>query len=142
MLTDASRQPNVDEEHLRVLSVLYFVYGGLAAGLSLVALVYLAVGMAIGAGAAVESMSPQEAAAAVVLGGSCAALASAFVVLLGLTAAIRLVAGFALRRRRHYTFCLVVAGITSFEIPIGALLGIATLIVLLRPSVEKLFHGR
>jgi len=57
------------------------------------------------------------------------------------TALLRILVGVALRRRRYYTFCLVAAGLTCFDIPLGTALGVATLIVLLRPSTERLFSG-
>jgi hypothetical protein len=48
-------------------------------------------------------------------------------------------AGRYLRQYRHYTFCLVVAGILCILVPFGTALGIFTIIVLVRPSVKTLF---
>ena len=45
-----------------------------------------------------------------------------------------------LRGRRHRTFSLIVAGINCLGIPLGTILGVFTLIVLLRPSVRTLYR--
>jgi hypothetical protein len=55
------------------------------------------------------------------------------------TAVFVLLAGRFLARRKHYTFCLVMAAIACLFMPFGTVLGIFTLIVLLRPSVKPLF---
>lgn len=47
--------------------------------------------------------------------------------------------GIFLRARRHRTFCLIVAGINCLHIPLGTVLGVFTLVVLLRDSVRDLF---
>jgi hypothetical protein len=138
---DPQRQATVDEERLRVLSVLYFVYGGVAALFSLVALVFLVAGTMMGARGALGWESPQEQAGLAFAGCLLVAVGSGLFVLLGMAAVLRILVGFALRRHRYYVLCLVAAGLTSLEIPLGALLGIATLVVLLRPGVEQLFRG-
>ena len=48
-------------------------------------------------------------------------------------------AGRCLRRRRRYTFCLVVAAISCAFVPFGTVLGIFTLVVLTRPGVKPMF---
>jgi hypothetical protein len=61
--------------------------------------------------------------------------------LLGWAGAIgMLVAGWFLGRCRHYIFCLIVAGITCLFHPFGTVLGVFTIIVLIRPSVKRLFE--
>jgi len=150
MTSDPQQRPanaNVDEEHLRVLSVCYFVYGGLAGAFSLIGLAMLFTGMVIGShGLAWGAWGawggrPEEQAGAAVVGCIFAAVGSGLFLFLGVTALLRIMVGVALRRHRHYVFCLVAAGLTCLEIPFGAALGVATLIVLLRPSTEPLFSG-
>src|SRR5262245_21790256 len=48
-------------------------------------------------------------------------------------------AGKRLAQRTHYTYCLVIAAISCMFMPMGTVLGVFTLIVLLRPSVKVLF---
>jgi hypothetical protein len=145
MTTDPQRQANADEEQLRVLSVCYFVYGGLAAAFSLMGLAFLFAGTVIashGAAWGAWSARPEQQVGAAVAGCIFAAVGSGLFLLLGVTALLRILVGVALRRRRYYVFCMVAAGLTCLEIPLGAALGVATLIVLLRPSTERLFSGR
>lgn len=54
-------------------------------------------------------------------------------------AALLIVAGAKLRRRRSHTFCLVIAGISCLFMPFGTVLGIFTIIVLSRPEVRATF---
>jgi hypothetical protein len=67
------------------------------------------------------------------------AIASVFMAA-GFTFAILLVrAGRCLRGHRSYTFCLVMAAISCAFTPFGTVLGVLTLVVLMRPSVKELF---
>lgn len=54
-------------------------------------------------------------------------------------AALLAIAGRSLNQRKRYTFCIVMAGIACFYMPFGTVLGIFTIIVLMRPSVRTLF---
>jgi hypothetical protein len=66
----------------------------------------------------------------------------ALFILCGWTLAVLLaVAGRCLARRKGYTFCLVVAGISCLFMPFGTILGVFTIVVLTRPSVKRLFNG-
>jgi hypothetical protein len=50
------------------------------------------------------------------------------------------IAGVSLSHRKRYTFCLVVAGLEAVLcMPFGTILGVFTIIVLLRPGVKTLF---
>ena len=46
-----------------------------------------------------------------------------------------------LRARKNRMFCCVIAGITCASVPLGTVLGVFTLVVLMRPSVQALFAG-
>jgi hypothetical protein len=143
-----------DVEQLRVLSVLYFVYGGLAGLLCVAGLVVVAGGVMAGtAGVAAAAAAATQGKVQVqgqadwpwtllgpAIGGTFMLLVGgSFIVLGGTLAALRILTGFALRRHRNRTLCLVVAVLTAMSLPLGGLLGIATLLVLLRPGVENLF---
>jgi len=54
-------------------------------------------------------------------------------------AAAVVLAGKSLARHKHYTFCLVVAALECSFLPFGTVLGVFTIIVLVRPSVKQLF---
>lgn len=52
---------------------------------------------------------------------------------------LNLISGFCLRARKGRTFSLVVAGINCLHLPLGTVLGVFTIIVLLRDSVRELY---
>ena len=59
----------------------------------------------------------------------------------GLALAVCLMAsGRCLSKQSHYAYCLVVAAIACIFVPVGTVLGVLTLIVLTRPSVQELFE--
>lgn len=63
-------------------------------------------------------------------------------ILSGWTLAVLLfIAGRCLARRKRHLFCLVVAGISCLFMPFGTILGVFTMVVLLRPSVKAQFQG-
>jgi hypothetical protein len=56
-------------------------------------------------------------------------------------AGLLLIAARLLQRRHGYRFIFAVACLECFGFPIGTVLGVFTLVVLLRPSVKQLFGG-
>jgi hypothetical protein len=52
---------------------------------------------------------------------------------------LNVISGFCLRARKHRTFSLVVAGINCAHIPLGTVLGVFTIVVLIRDSVRELY---
>ena len=50
-------------------------------------------------------------------------------------------AGRSLAQQRRYTFCLVIAGIECLFFPFGTILGVFTIVVLIRHSVSSLFEA-
>jgi hypothetical protein len=67
-------------------------------------------------------------------------VAGSAAILIGWTlATLMLVAGCFLKRRVHRTFCLVVAGCECLVQPFGVILGVFTIVVLMREPVKELF---
>ena len=66
-------------------------------------------------------------------------LAAALVVF-GLATVLNAASGWCLTRRRAWTLSIVVAGLDLLYVPIGTLLGVFTLIVLLRGSVGEWYR--
>lgn len=54
---------------------------------------------------------------------------------------LNFISGFCLRARKHRTFSLVVAGINCLHIPVGTVLGVFTIVVLVRDSVRDLYQA-
>ncbi|MEM9589201.1 MAG: hypothetical protein AAGA03_18105 [Planctomycetota bacterium] len=49
------------------------------------------------------------------------------------------VAGRRLSGRTGYLYCLVIAGLECVFMPVGTILGVLTILVLMRPSVKRVF---
>lgn len=127
-----------DEEHLRLLSIFYFISAGLSGFIALLPLLYAAIGLILVSSP--PSMqhgvyNPPPAA----IGWILFAFGAGFSIMFLVMAILKLLAGLSLRKRRHRVFCLVVAGLTCLGIPYGTVLGIFSFIVLGRASVSALF---
>ncbi len=121
-----------DEQYLRLLSIFHYVVGGLAACFACIFLMHFCIGIAMLTGAI------DDAPAFIGLFFLVFSLAA---ITFGWTFAICLiVAGKNLARRKRYMFCLVMAAISCMFMPFGTVLGVFTIIVLVRPTVKELFE--
>ena len=133
-----TRHPGEDIERLRVLAMLHYLVAGLVLAFSLLALGFVAIGLAAlvapGSLASGDSDLPSAAFGLMFLAIGVGLL------LYGLVLAIALiVSGRCLSKQRHYWFSVVVAcGALTFT-PLGTLLGVATLVLLLQTSVRDLY---
>lgn len=128
---------NQDVEHLRLLSIFHYILAGLAGLCSFFPVIYIVMGIAMLSGL-MESNGGEPAPAFVgwlfiVIGLVIMLFALAYAVLLA-------VAGRFLAKRKHRTFCFVVAGLSLLFAPLGTALGVFTIIVLMRDSVRLLFE--
>lgn len=140
MTRDEERQQAIDEEHLRLLSLFYYISAGLSAFFSLFGMLYLAMGAIV-----VASMPSLQATGnppPAAMGWIFVGVGAVFTFLLLLAAALKFVAARAIRRRRFRVFCLVIAAFACIAVPYGTLLGIFSFIVLGRPSVKALFDAQ
>lgn len=120
-----------DEQYLKLLSVFHYVVGGLAACFACIPIIHLAIGIAMLVGAIDDA--PEFVGAFLVV-------IAMFGILVGWTLAVCIiVAGRCLAKRKRYMFCLVMAAISCIFMPFGTVLGVFTIIVLMRPSVKELF---
>lgn len=125
-----------DEEHLRLLSIFHFVMAGIAALFALFPILHVMMGLSIVSGA-FPSMGGEEMPA---FFGWYIVIFAAVWIAFGLVYAVLIaLGGRALRRRQHYTFCLVVAALACMLMPFGTILGVFTIIVLMRESVKEIF---
>ena len=128
---------NQDLEHLRLLSVFHYVLAVLAGLCSLFPLLYLGFGLAILTGHFPDGHSGDAMPG--FMGWFMVLFGAAWLVC-GLAFAICLwLSGRYLAQHRRYVFCLVMAAISCMFTPFGTVLGVFTIIVLMRPSVRELF---
>ena len=120
-----------DEEHLRILSILFYVLGGLGLLGGLVPLIYVVIGIVV-----VVASTSGDASAPPALMGFMFILIGGFISLLVLAlAACKLYTGYSLGQRKNYMFCFVIACLACMWM----LLGVFTIVVLMRPGVKAMF---
>jgi hypothetical protein len=122
---------NQDEQYIKLLSVFHYVVGGLAAFFACIPLIHLTIGIAILVGAIDDAPA--------FIGVLLVAVATVIISLGWTLAVCIIIAGRCLAKRKHYMFCLVMAAIACIFMPFGTVLGVFTIIVLMRPSVKELF---
>ena len=138
----ASSHPQqiLDNEHLRLLSIFHYVMGGISALFACIPIFHVVMGLVFILAPHVFGHGRDQPPAFigwlfVILGGS--------FILLGWTfAALVLIAGKCLGRRKHYTYCFVVACVECLSVPFGTVLGVFTILVLNRASVKALFNPK
>jgi len=127
-----------DQEHLRLLSIGYYILAGIALLITLLMLLYIALGVLFVSGIIPENRNSNgdpRVVGYIFLGIGAAAF------IFGLAfAALYFAAGRSLRSRHHRTFCLVMAGLSCLYIPWGTALGVCTIMVLIRPQVKGWFE--
>jgi hypothetical protein len=130
------RPYDLDLQHLKALAICHYVLGGLAALFSSFFLIYVVMGiMMITTPSLVKSDPPPAVMGWIFL------IMGTVMVLLGWTFAVFvIIAGRFLAQRKHHLFCLIMAGVSCASVPLGTILGVFTLLVLLRPSVKVLFQ--
>jgi hypothetical protein len=128
---------NQDEQQLKLLSIFHYIVGGIIALFSLFPIFHLVFGI-------VMIVSPDtfesggEGPPAFI--GWLLALIGGTIILVGLVfATCVILAGRFLSLRRYYTYCFVMACIQCLFIPFGTVLGVFTIIVLMRESVKQIF---
>jgi len=126
-----------DEEHLRLLSIFHYVVGGLAGLFALFPIIHLVIGLVMIF--ASDKFAGKGAPPPAFLGWFFVIFAAMFIILGWIFAAFVLTAGRFLARRKHYMFCLVMAGIECLFMPFGTVLGVFTIIVLMQEPVKQLF---
>lgn len=125
-----------DLSQLRLLAVFHYVVAGLTALFALFPVIHLTLGIVLVSGAL-----PHDDPGARLGGWFFIVFASALILCgLALAGAIAL-AGRNLQRQRRHTYCMVVAALSCMMMPFGTVLGVFTLIVLLRPGVKALFES-
>lgn len=129
-----------DDEQLRLLSIFHYVVSGMAALFALFPIFHLLFGLFIVF--AGENFDDGKGPPPAFVGWIMVGFATAFITL-GLTfAGFVLAAGRNLTRRRNYTFCLVMAAVQCIFVPFGTVLGVFTIIILMRESVKQQFMER
>lgn len=132
-----------DLQQLKLLSIFHYLLAGMTALVSLMPLIHLAMGLAIITGALPmhSTQAQDDQVAPRMLGWIFVGVAVVAITFGMALAACMAYAGRCIARRRHHLFCLIVAGLCCMMMPLGTVLGVFTLVVLLRPQVKALFDA-
>lgn len=129
---------NQDAEHLRLLSIFHYIVGGLTVLIACIPLIHVTIGLlfVLKPHAFAGSSGPPPPAwfgwFFIVLGGTFFFLGQAL-------AGCMIAGGRCLAKRRKYLFVLVIACLECMFVPFGTVLGVFTILVLMRPSVKLVF---
>jgi hypothetical protein len=130
-----------DKQQLKLLSIFHFVLGGLAALIACIPIIHLTIGIGILSGSLFGESIPTDGAFPFSLFGLAFTILPAIMILAGWAYAVGMVvAGNFLAKEKNYVFCLVMAAISCAFTPFGTVLGVFTIVVLMRPSVKQLFN--
>lgn len=132
-----------DNDHLRILSVVYYVFAGLTALLACIPFIHVGIGILMLTSPEMfqqgQNPPPQEIPGFV---GWIFVIVGSLVIIFGwVFAYLYYLTGHSLSNRRNYTFCIVIAAITCLSVPIGTILGVLTILVLNRESVKMQFES-
>jgi uncharacterized Tic20 family protein len=126
-----------DEQYLNLLSIFHYVVAGLTALFSCFFLIHIAIGIAMLCGAFEGKDSPPR-----FIGLFFIIFPTLFIMAAWILAGFMIAAGRKLRQRKSRTFCLVVAGIECISMPFGTILGVFTIVLLMKDSVKAIFEAQ
>jgi hypothetical protein len=125
-----------DREHLRLLSIFYYIWAGFQSLGGLIGLAFIGVGAFFASSRQIaQSNNPPPPWFGAIFAGMGALL---FVTVEGM-AALSFLTGRFLDRRQHHTFCVVISALNCMSLPLGTALGVFSILVLQRSSVKALF---
>jgi len=130
---------NQDDQHLKLLAIFHYVVGGLTALFSLFGLFHLIFGLVMIL--IPETLEPKGQPPPAFIGWMFAIIGGVFITVGWILAAFIVTTGQFLAKHKHYLFCLVMAGIECMLMPFGTVLGVFTIIVLMRESVKQQFSA-
>jgi len=123
-----------DSEHLKLLSIFHYVVAAMAALFACIPFIHFFMGLAMATGTFPDT-GPEVQPVGIFL----MVFAGLFILAGWALAVLIAYAGRSLQTRRRYTYCLVMAGVECIFMPFGTVLGVFTIIVLMRDSVKPLF---
>jgi len=129
-----------NEDYLRLLSIFHYIVGGMAMLFACFPILHLAMGLMLLLNPSMENGKPEDAMMAHFMGIFFVVFALV-IILVGWTLGICIIiAGKKISKRINHTFCIVMAGIECVFMPFGTILGVFTLILLMKDEVKALFH--
>ena len=122
-----------DLEHLKLLAIFHYVVAGMAALFACIPFIHFFMGLALATGALDADPEAQP------IGIGLMIFAGLFILAGWTLAALIAFAGRSLQTHKRYTYCLVMGGVECMFMPFGTVLGVFTIIVLMRDTVKEVF---
>ena len=123
-----------DRDHLQLVTIFHYVVAGLAALVACIPMLHFFMGLAFATGLFGDTEPEAQ-----YVGIGLMAFSGAFILIGWCFAGLIFWAGRNLAHRTRYTFCLVMGGVMCIFMPFGTVLGVFTIIVLMRESVKEAF---
>jgi hypothetical protein len=134
VITESERQSIADGEHLKLLSIGYWVWGGIMGAYSVGIGLYFAF-----IGTVFLSIPDGADAPPDVFRWFFPVMGIAMFLAFGTLAALQIANGFWIRKRVRRVLSMVIAGFTCASVPVGTMLGVFSFVVLARPTVRALY---
>jgi hypothetical protein len=132
---------NKDLEQIKTIGIFTFVYAGVSALFAFFPVIHLTIGISMLNGSLFGGSAPTNTEFPINIFALMFTIIPAVLILSGLIYAIALaILGNFLLKKKHYLYCMIMAGISCAFVPFGTVLGIFTIILLQRPSVKELFN--
>lgn len=129
-----------DQYHLDLLGTFHWVLAGIAAVAGLFPILHVMFGLfAIVASLAGADAEPEARGMGVLMGFLFMTIGTLIIVTFWVIAFCLYLSGSYLKAHKNHMFCMVMSVIMCASFPLGTTLGVFTIVVLVRPSVKRLF---
>jgi hypothetical protein len=133
-----------DVDHIKLIMVFSYIWGGLVAFFSLFGLIYVFMGLMFVQGGSTmfptTGPSGGPGAPPPAFGWIFIVMGVLFVLFFLTVGGLNLYSARCMQHRKHRVFSLVIAGINCMSFPLGTVLGVFTFMVLLRESVSRMYQ--
>ncbi len=131
---------DTENNNLNILSIFHYVFAVISGISACLPIFHLIMGLSMLFG----NFYPEEVGAEIPfpfeMFGLMFTLIPAAIIFIGWVFAIAVaISGYFLSKKRNYSFCLIVAGISCVFMPFGTILGVFTIVVLMKDNVKELF---
>ncbi|PQO39213.1 hypothetical protein C5Y96_04980 [Blastopirellula marina] len=137
---EANTPGSEDAYHLDLLGTFHWVLAGICAVAGFFPILHVVFGfIAIAASIAGATPEPEARGMGVLVGVLFIMVGTAIIITFWVIAFCLYLSGSYLKAHKNHMFCLVMSVIMCVSFPLGTTLGVFSIIVLVRPSVKRLF---
>ncbi|MGB7158298.1 MAG: hypothetical protein WBD40_09550 [Tepidisphaeraceae bacterium] len=137
----SAQTSSADDQHLRLLALFHYIWGGITVAFSSLAIIYIILG-GIMLASPNSLASPGQPPPPALVGWMFVLMGGVFLVLGWTLGGLTIYSGRCMSRRRARTFSIVMAAINCLSFPLGTTLGVFTILVLARPTVKAEYDYR